>query len=211
MNATTIDDITRPTGWAPVRRSLGVTAFGVNAWTRGDGQQLVGEHSEEASGQEELYVLLAGSALFTVDGEERELAAGAVVHVAPTARRAAIALEDGTRILVVGRRPAGEYREPAFETNADVIALFGENRVEEARELLREAAGRVDDRASIVYNLACCEARLGNPDGAFAHLRSALEGRPGLVELARGDEDLASLRDDPRFAAIVGEPTPTPG
>jgi quercetin dioxygenase-like cupin family protein len=210
MNTITIDDITRPTGWAPVRRALDVRAFGVNVWTRAEGAQLVGEHTEERTGQDELYVLLAGRALFSVDGEEQELAPGGIVHVPAGARRAATALEDGTRILVVGRNADGAYREPAFETNAEVIALFGEDRVEEARDLLREADGRVDDSASIQYNLACCEARLGNPDDAFAHLERAIEGREDLARLAADDEDLVGIRRDPRFDALVGA-SATPG
>jgi quercetin dioxygenase-like cupin family protein len=206
MNTITIDDITRPAGWAPIRRELGVTAFGVNAWTKPEGEQLVAEHTEERSGQDELYVLLEGRALFAVDGEEREVAAGSVVHVPAAARRSATALADGTRILVVGRTADDGYREPAFETNAEVIALFADDRVEDARALLEAADSRIADRGTFAYNLACCEARLGNPEAALAHLSRAFEERENLAELAADDEDLAALRGDERFEALVQRP-----
>jgi hypothetical protein len=55
----------------------------------------------------------------------------------------------------------------------------------------------------LTYNLACAEARLGETDTAVEHLRAALELRPGLTDLARGDTDLDALRDDPRFVELV--------
>jgi len=69
--------------------------------------------------------------------------------------------------------------------------------------MLNEALGRYDDREALLYNLACAEARLGEIDPALEHLATALAGRPDLADLARGDDDLAPLREDPRFAAIV--------
>ena len=89
--------------------------------------------------------------------------------------------------------------------------MFGEGRIEEARELLRSVVDDYEDGESIEYNLACCEARLGDVEEAFEHLGRALAGRPDLVELARGDDDLAALRGDPRFDELVGAAAPTPG
>jgi tetratricopeptide (TPR) repeat protein len=211
MNATRIGDGITPTGRTPLRETLGVAAFGVNAWTKDAGEQLVGEHNEARSGHEELYVVVDGRATFTVDGEERDAPAGTAVLVAPASKRGAVAAEDGTTVLVVGRRPDGLYRPRSYETNGKVIRLFGEGRYEEAGELLRAALGKYEDEETIEYNLACCEARLGHGDAAFEHLRRGLEGRSDLHELAREDEDLVSLRDDARFAELVGAPTPTPG
>src|SRR5438067_6038712 len=57
--------------WRPVRHRLGVTAFGVNAWTgREVGDRIINEHDESEPGShEELYVVLAGRARFGLDGE----------------------------------------------------------------------------------------------------------------------------------------------
>jgi hypothetical protein len=212
MRAITIDEITRETGWAPLREVLGAAAFGVNAWTKAAGENLVGEHDENASGHEELYVVLAGRIRFTVDGEERDAEPGTAVLVPPESRRAAVALEDGSRVLVVGGRPGGVWRRRGWEINATIFPLFGEGRIEEARDLLLAGLETAEDTEVIEYNLACCEARLGNPEEAFAYLRRGIEGRANLADLAREDEDLESLRGDPRFGELVGAaPATTPG
>jgi mannose-6-phosphate isomerase-like protein (cupin superfamily) len=211
MNATTISELTRENGWAPIRAHLGARAFGINAYTKNAGDDVINEHAEAASGHEELYIVLAGHAKFTVDGEERDAPVGTVVLVPSGTTRRADALEDGTTVVVVGGRPGAAYRPRAFETNLVVFPLFGEGKIEEAREILRGVVDEYEDGESITYNLACCEARLGDIDQAFEHLARSLEGRPDLAELARGDDDLAALRDDPRFDELVGAATPTPG
>jgi hypothetical protein len=59
--------------WHPLRHALGVTAFGVNAYSAPTaGHDVVEEHTEasgSAGGHEELYVVLTGRARFTIDGE----------------------------------------------------------------------------------------------------------------------------------------------
>jgi len=208
MNATTIGELTRENGWAPLRAHLGARAFGINAYTKNADEQIVGEHKEETSGHEELYLVLAGRATFTVEGEERDAPVGTVVLVPSGATRSALALEDRTTILVVGGRPGAAFRPRAWETNAIVFPMFGDGKIEEAREILRGVVGEYEDGESIEYNLACCEARLGDVESAFDHLERALVDRPDLVELARGDDDLASLHGDPRYDKLVGAPTP---
>lgn len=208
MNATTIEELTRENGWAPIRAHLGARAFGINAFTKNTGDDVINEHAEAASGHEELYIVLAGRAKFTVDGEERDAPIGTVVLVPSGTTRRADALEDGTTIVVVGGPPGAAYRPRSFETNLIVFPLFGEGKIEEARDILRGVTDEYEDGESIVYNLACCDARLGDIDQAFAHLAESLEGRPDLVELARGDDDLAALRGDPRFDELVAVTPP---
>lgn len=211
MNATTISELTRENGWAPLRAHLGARAFGINAYTKNADEQIVGEHKEEASGHEELYLVVAGRATFTVEGEERDAPVGTAVLVPSGTTRSATALEDGTTIVVVGGRPDAVFQPRAWETNAIIFPMFGEGRIEEAREILRRAVDQYEDGESIEYNLACCEARLGDVELAFEHLDRSLPGRPDLVELARGDDDLAALRDDPRFEDLIGAAATPPG
>ena len=95
--------------WHMIRATLGVQAFGINAWTATeDGQQLIGEHDEAAGeAHEELYVVLAGHATFTVDGEELDAPQGTVVHVSdPAVKRGAVGAA-GTTVLVVGAQARG--------------------------------------------------------------------------------------------------------
>jgi tetratricopeptide (TPR) repeat protein len=131
-----------------------------------------------------------------------------VVLVQSGKMRAADAVEDGTTIVVVGGRPGGVFRPRAWETNAIVFPMFGDGKIEEARDLLRSVVDEYEDGESIEYNLACCEARLGDTEKAFEHLERSLAGRPDLVELARDDDDLAALKGDPRFDELVGAATP---
>jgi tetratricopeptide (TPR) repeat protein len=87
----------------------------------------------------------------------------------------------------------------------EVLPLFGEGRYEEAKQLLLTALEEHEtERGILFFNLACAEARLAETDAAFEHLASALEERPDLRETARADDDFASIRDDPRFAELVG-------
>ena len=49
-------------------------------------------------------------------------------------------------------------------------------------------------RSRALYNLACLDVRAGRADDAADALAEALRLRPALVEQARDDPDLASLR-----------------
>ena len=193
----------RPSGWSPIRRDLDVKSFGINAWHADDGKQIVGEHDEVNSGHEELYIVIEGSARFTVDGEERDAPAGTAVFVSnPEAKRAAVATADGTTIISVGGKPGEAYQPRAWEINAEVFAMFERGEIEQAKELIVDGRERFDD-AALTYNLACAEARLGDPEPAIEHLRAAIEQQPRLAELAREDTDLDALRTDPRFDELL--------
>ncbi len=204
INSVDISQIRRSTGWSPIRRELGVQAFGINAWHGDTDKTLVGEHDETTSGHEELYVVLAGAARFTIDGEALDATTGTVVFVSdPASKRTAVATEDGTSILSVGG-PSGEAYQPrAWEVNAEVFAMFERGEIEEAKQMVSDALERFEDREALTYNLACAEARLGETDAAIEHLRAALALRPSFTELAREDTDLDALRDDPRFVELV--------
>lgn len=72
-----------------------------------------------------------------------------------------------------------------------------------------EAVGALEKAAGILrgpvvmYNLACAHARAGNKDKAFEWLnKSAATGFVKTTSL-NADEDLASLRDDARFAELL--------
>jgi tetratricopeptide (TPR) repeat protein len=202
----TIAELERPDGWSPIRKQLGIQAFGVNAWTaREAGGVVIPEHDEVPSGHEELYLVTDGHATFTVGGQDIDAPRGTLVFVPdPATKRGAVARDAGTTVLALGARPGAAYRPRAWETNVDVFPMFDEGRYEEAKQLLLDALGRYEDQGTLLYNLACAEARLGNPAAALDYLARGLEERPDLRESARGDEDLATLREDGRFAELVG-------
>ncbi len=105
--------------WKPVRHTLGIGAFGVNAWVARDaGDELIEEHDElgEDGGQEELYFVSAGHAAFTVGGERVDAPAGTLVAVRdPAIVRAAVAAEPGTVVLVVGGVRGTAFTPSAWE------------------------------------------------------------------------------------------------
>ena len=187
--------------WHPLRHTLGIRAFGMNAYTAAKaGDLVVEEHDEGSLGHEEVYVVLAGRATFTLDGEEFDAPAGTVVHLAdPKVKRVARAAEDGTRVLAVGGPPDAAFEpspwEPAFR--AEALARgerprgCGRDRARVAR-----AASRQPERA---LQPACFEALAGYDDDAMAHLNRAIELRPQTLEWAQSDDDLASLRERADF------------
>src|SRR5215210_6830938 len=67
--------------WVPVRRELGVDAFGVNAYRAARAGDTVIEEHVESPGQEELYVTVSGSVRFDVDGDSFEVQRGEALFV----------------------------------------------------------------------------------------------------------------------------------
>lgn len=65
-------------------------------------------------------------------------------------------------------------------------------------------------RRTVLYNLACAHSLGGEKDRALARLGEAVDAGFGPRAAIEGDEDLASLRGDPRFAAILSRVKPSP-
>jgi len=189
--------------WQPLRRTLGVQAFGVNAYVASQvGADVVEEHSERRLRHEEVYVVLTGRATFTLDDETLDAPAGTVLFVRdPDVRRHARAEEEGTSVLAIGGRPGEPYSPSAWEW------YFAAERYRESRDydaalaLMQEALERFPDHAGTLYSLACWEAMAGRRDEALEHLRRAVELEPDVRRYATTDADLDAIRDDPRFPA----------
>jgi uncharacterized cupin superfamily protein len=82
-------------------------AFGVNAIVCEPGEEFDISHDEADTGQQEAYVVVTGSAAFTIGDERIEAGPGTVVSVPdPSATRSYAALEPGTRIVCIGAAPA---------------------------------------------------------------------------------------------------------
>ena len=77
-----LNDGRRP--YRPVRHHFGITAFGVNAWTAPEaGDRIINEHDEADDGNEELYLVTQGRAVFQLDGERVDAPAGTLVFARP--------------------------------------------------------------------------------------------------------------------------------
>jgi hypothetical protein len=191
----------------PVREHFGIRAFGVNAFTPGENGTLVGEHDEAGSGQEELYVVLDGTATFEIDGETIDAPAGTIVFVAPEARRKATG--DGT-VLVIGATADEAYQAidwgEAWAFHNDSMRAYGEQRYADAVEAVRAGLERNPNHPGLHYNYACFATLAGDTsDETFGHLRRSVELFPRFREQAPKDDDFASVRDDPRFEEALRE------
>ena len=104
-----LDRIEMPDGfvWRPVRRRFDIRAFGVNAYTALEaGGPIVETHTESQLGHEEIYFVLRGRAIFTIDGNDHELVAGELVFVRdPALKRGAVAVDADTVVLALGGKP----------------------------------------------------------------------------------------------------------
>jgi len=191
--------------WKPVRKALGVTAFGINAYTAAAaGDEVVEDHDETPIGHEEIYAVIKGHATFTVDGEEIDAPAGTLVFLDdPKQQRAARAVEAGTTVLAIGGMP-GVHEISSWEYIFPSLPARNVGDWDTARRILEDAIVQANLPA-IHYHLACVEARAGNRERAIEELLVAVERRPRLLAPAQTDEDLDSIRDDPRFPAAESQ------
>jgi hypothetical protein len=95
-----------------VRRALGVEAFGIN-WFELPPNTEGHEHDEQASGQEEVNVIVRGSGSYRVDGKDLPVREGTFLRFDPATTRMPVAGPDGMTIVAVGaRRGSYEPRGP---------------------------------------------------------------------------------------------------
>ena len=195
-----LDDLERRGRFIPVREALGVHSFGINAIKQGDDGTLINEH-DEAGGQEEVYVVLDGTATFEIDGETVEAPAGTFISVPPESKRKATG--DAT-VLALGGTVGQAYQSldwgEAWQVQSESMAAYGEQRYADAAAVVRRGLEQFPDHAGLNYNYACFATLAGETgDETFERLRRGIEGFPPFREMARHDDDLAAVRDDPRF------------
>jgi hypothetical protein len=183
--------------WKPIRRTLGIEAFGINAYTAAHaGDDVVERHSEERLQHEEAYVVLAGRATFELDGETLDAPAGTIVFLRdPTVRRYASAAEPGTTVLAVGGKAGEAYTPSAWEWYFEAERFRDPLDTEAALRLMEEANERFPDHVGVVYSTACWLALAGREDEAVETLRRAAELDPKVPEWAAADDDLAPIHD----------------
>jgi quercetin dioxygenase-like cupin family protein len=183
--------------WRPVRRTLGVQAFGINAYVAPNaGDDVVEEHTESTLGHEEVYVVLAGRATFELDGETLDAPAGTVVFLRdPGVKRHARAEEPGTSVLAVGGKPGEAFTPSAWETYFAAERHRAAGDFAAMTDELRAALVEYPDHPGVLYSLACAEAQAGSLDDALEHVRRAVELNPSFMAWSLEDADLQPLRD----------------
>ena len=204
VNLAELETLPGPDGlrWIPLRRMLEVRVVGINGYLADAGGQVVEEHTETgggAGGHEEMYLVVAGSATFTLDGETHAAPAGTLVFVPETTtRRGAVADVDGTMVLALGG-PVGEpYRPGAWEWSFAAAPVAAAGDPEAAAALLEQGLAQLPGDVSLTYNLACYRSLAGRLDEAL-DLLASIAGDPEVPGWAEHDTDLDPIRSDPRY------------
>jgi tetratricopeptide (TPR) repeat protein len=190
--------------WRPVRHHFGITAFGINAWTAGEaGDRIINEHDETDDGNEELYLVLRGRAVFELDAERMDAPAGTLVFVQPEVKRTAFAEEPGTTIIAVGGVPGKAYEPLGWEVWAELRPLYEAGEYAEAADRGRELLEVHGQYPGLAYNLACCESLAGRTTDAVEHLRQAIEQSEQFRPYAKDDSDFDPIREEPAFKELI--------
>jgi quercetin dioxygenase-like cupin family protein len=189
----------------PLRRRLGFRPFGLNVWTAEVAGDHVIERHREQGGDEELYVVLRGTARFTLGEDAFDAPAGTLVHAPPGILREATGVEAGTTVLAMGAKEGEAFTPSAWEDFFVAYALLRRGDAEQGRAVMSEALEREPSAWQGAFNAACFEALAGDTDAAVDHLHRALElDRSEVARYAPDDADLDSIRADPRYAELLG-------
>ncbi len=195
-------------GRVQLREDLDIGAFGVNAiYQRKAGETIIQDHHEAGPGgdmHEELYVVVQGSAAFTVDGEKVEAPQGTAIFVRdPGVMREAVATSPDTVIVAAGGPRDHGYRLTPAASAVGFWAAYRDKDWTAALETTNRALETYPGNAYLLYNIACMESLLGNDEAALTALAESVAQWEPYKEMAQNDDDFASLHEDPRFVELV--------
>ena len=193
--------------YRPIRHHLGISAFGATAWTaRAPGDLVIDEHDAgDPTADQELFLVVRGHAVFTLDGERVDAPAGTLVFAPPGLKRTAVAEEPGTAILAIEGTPGKAYEPRGWELWAPLAPLYAAGEYAEVAARLRVLVEASPQYAMLFYNLACCESLSGLTTDALDHLRQAIEMSEEFRDAAADDSDLDPIRADPAFDRLISD------
>jgi quercetin dioxygenase-like cupin family protein len=100
--------------WMLARKALGTSAFGFNLVEIGPGGGIP-EHTEDESGQVELYVILEGEAVLRIEGEDHPAPAGTFASIEPPASRTILNRSDApVTAMLIGVKPTDGFKPASF-------------------------------------------------------------------------------------------------
>jgi adenylate cyclase len=97
----------------------------------------------------------------------------------------------------------------AYSLGANSLARLRER--EHSRQWSEQSVALAPNDPVILYNAACNLAQLDDPDRALDELEHSIEAGVSVGDWIRHDPDFESLRDHPRFQAIVKRIAPSQG
>jgi hypothetical protein len=193
--------------YRPIRHHLGITAFGVTAWTaRAADDLVINEHDEDdPTADQELFLVLRGHAVFDIDGDRVDAPAGTLVFAPPRTKRTALAKQDGTTIIALEGTPGRAYEARGWELWAPLVPLYAAGEYAEVADRLGALVAAAPQYPMLFFNLACCESRCGRTGAALDHLRHAIEMSEEFRASAKTDPDLDPIRDEPAFKQLIND------
>ncbi len=193
--------------YRPIRHHLGISAFGVTAWSaRAAGSPVINEHDEgDPTADQELFVVLRGHAVFDLDGDRVDAPTGTLVFAAPGAHRTATATEEGTTILAVEGTPGKAYEPRGWELWAPLVPLYEAGKYSDVTDHLGILVEANPQYPMLFFNLACCESQSGRTAEALRHLRQAIAMSEEFRISAQADSDLDPIRGEPEFKQLVSD------
>jgi tetratricopeptide (TPR) repeat protein len=191
--------------YRPIRHHLGITAFGVTAWTaRTAGERVINEHDEDdPTADQELFLVQRGHAVFEVDRDRVDAPAGTLVFAPPHTKRRAFATEDGTTIIAVEGTPGKAYEARGWELWAPLAPRYEAGEYAEVADSLSALVAANPQYPMLFFNLACCESQCGRTSEALDHLRHAIEMSEEFRHSAGEDSDLDPIRNEPVFTQLL--------
>ena len=101
-------------GMRRARAELGVSSFGMQIEEFPPNFDQYPDHSHSEDGQEEVYIVLRGTAEIEIEGERTALDPETMVRVGPGVSRRIFAGPEGVRVLALGGVPGAAYEPPEF-------------------------------------------------------------------------------------------------
>jgi hypothetical protein len=191
--------------YRPIRHHLGITAFGVTAWTaHAAGDPVINEHDEDdPTADQELFIVLRGHAVFEIDDNRVDAPAGTLVFAPPRTKRSATATEEGTTVIALEGTPGKAYEARGWELWAPLAPLYQAGEFAEVADRLTAVVAAAPQYPMLFFNLACCESLSGRTSAALDHLRQAIAMSEEFHASAKGDSDLDPIRDQPAFKRLI--------
>jgi uncharacterized cupin superfamily protein len=105
------EDCEKSGNWELVRRTLGLSAFGVNVVDVAPGEQIP-EHDETGRDQEEIFFIISGSPTLVIDGEDHATRAGCFARLDPEHRRTVRNDGEQTASVLIASAPRSSGYQP---------------------------------------------------------------------------------------------------
>ncbi|MEL6544336.1 MAG: hypothetical protein AAFQ82_06900 [Myxococcota bacterium] len=97
-----------------MRQELGVSAWGMNVIEIDPHNEGYPEHDHVEDGQEEVYLIVSGSASLVLPDGSHPVSEGQMIRVEPSLKRKFVTQQSAVVILAIGAKPGEAYTPPAW-------------------------------------------------------------------------------------------------